>query len=144
MTGTTIGKYRILSRLGTGGMGTVYKALDETLQREVAIKVLNRGLDDARVVDRFRAEATTLAKLNHPAIATIYELFQCSDELLIVMEFVRGETLETLLARLGVLTLEQAIVRRRQSSVGARAYAPPASCTATSSRPTSWSGCRAV
>jgi Protein kinase domain len=109
MTGTTIGKYRILGRLGTGGMGTVYKALDETLEREVAIKVLNRGLTDPAIIKRFRAEATTLAKLNHPAIATIYELFQCGDELLIVMEFVRGETVETLLARMGVLTLEQAV-----------------------------------
>ena len=109
MTGTTIGKYRILGRLASGGMGTVYKALDETLEREVAIKVLNRGLTDPAILKRFRTEATTLAKLNHPAIATIYELFQCGDQLLIVMEVVRGETLESLVARMGVLTPEQAV-----------------------------------
>jgi serine/threonine-protein kinase len=109
MTGKTIGKYRILGRLGSGGMGTVYEALDETLERQVAIKVLNRGLSDPAILRRFRTEATTLAKLNHPAIATIYELFQCEEELLIVMEFVRGETLEELTLRQGLLTLEQAV-----------------------------------
>ena len=109
MTGKTVGKYRILGCLGSGGTGTVYRAFDETLEREVAIKVLNQGQTDPKILKRFRAEATTLAKLNHPAIATIYELLQCDDELLIVMEFVRGETLERLALRMGLLTPEQAV-----------------------------------
>ncbi|HEY7288069.1 MAG TPA: protein kinase, partial [Vicinamibacterales bacterium] len=88
MTGQTIGKYRILERLGSGGMGTVYKAFDETLERDVAIKVLNRGVTEPEILKRFRAEAATLAKLNHPAITTIYDLFEHGDELLIVLEFV--------------------------------------------------------
>src|SRR5439155_9251690 len=101
MIGKTVGKYRIVGQLGRGGMGTVYKALDLTLEREVAIKVLNPELADTKIMNRFRAEATTLAKLNHPEIATIYELFRSETDLLIVMEFVRGETLEKIALRLG-------------------------------------------
>jgi predicted Ser/Thr protein kinase len=103
MIGKTIGKYRIVGPLGRGGMGTVYKAVDETLDREVAIKVLNPELADTDIMKRFRAEATTLAKLNHPEIATIYELFRSETELLMVMEFVRGETLDKLSERSGAL-----------------------------------------
>jgi serine/threonine protein kinase len=94
MIGETIGKYRIVARLGRGGIGTVYKAVDETLEREVAIKVLNPGLTESDLLKRFRAEAITLARLNHPNIATLYELGQHGDELLMVMEFVRGETFD--------------------------------------------------
>ena len=101
MIGTTVGKYRIVDKLGRGGMGTVYKAVDETLDREVAIKVLNPDLTDADVLKRFRAEAVTLARLNHPGIATIYELHHQQDDLLMVMEFVRGETFHDLSDRLG-------------------------------------------
>jgi serine/threonine-protein kinase len=108
MIGKTVGKYRILDRLGRGGMGIVYKALDETLDREVAIKVLNPDLGDAELLKRFRAEAVSLARLNHPGIATIYELHRHEDDLLMVMEFVRGETLQTLSERLGPLDPPQA------------------------------------
>nr|MBA2305063.1 serine/threonine protein kinase [Acidobacteriota bacterium] len=108
MIGKTVGNYRILDRLGRGGMGIVYKALDETLDREVAIKVLNPDLSDADLLKRFRAEAVSLARLNHPGIATIYELRRHDDELLMVMEFVRGETLQTLSERLGPLEPPQA------------------------------------
>jgi predicted Ser/Thr protein kinase len=103
-----IGKYRIVAQLGRGGMGTVYKAVDETLDREVAIKILNPELADTEIMKRFRAEATTLAKLNHPEIATIYELFRSENDLLMVMEFVRGETLDKLSDRLGPLPPERA------------------------------------
>ena len=109
MIGTTVGKYRIVDKLGRGGMGTVYKAVDQTLDREVAIKVLNPDLTDADVLKRFRGEAVTLARLNHPGIATIYELHhQQDDELLMVMEFVRGETFHDLSDRLGPLAPPQA------------------------------------
>jgi serine/threonine-protein kinase len=109
MIGTTVGKYRIVDRLGRGGMGTVYKAVDQTLAREVAIKVLNPELTDADLLKRFRAEAITLARLNHPGIATIYELHQQQDdELLMVMEFVRGETFHDLSERLGSIAPPQA------------------------------------
>jgi hypothetical protein len=108
MVGQTVGKYRIVSRLGRGGMGTVYKAVDQTLEREVAIKILNPDLADAEVLKRFRAEAVTLARLNHPNIATLYELTQHGDDLLMVMEFVRGETFDRLSDRLGPLPFERA------------------------------------
>ena len=108
MIGTTVGKYRILGRLGRGGMGIVYKALDETLDREVAIKVLNPDVTDAELLKRFRAEAVSLARLNHPGIATIYELHRHGDDLLMVMEFVRGATLQSLSERLGPLDPPQA------------------------------------
>ena len=89
-------------------MGTVYKAVDETLEREVAIKVLNPGLGENGVLKRFRAEAMTLARLNHPNIATLYELIRHDDELLMVMEFVRGETFDKLSERIGPMPLERA------------------------------------
>jgi len=99
MVGQLVGKYRVLSRLGRGGMGTVYKALDETLAREVAIKSLNPDLADPEVLKRFRAEAVTLARLNHPNIAMLFELTEHDGDLLMVMEFVRGETFETISQR---------------------------------------------
>jgi serine/threonine-protein kinase len=108
MIGKTVGKYQILERLGRGGMGTVYKALDETLDRVVAIKVLNPDLGDAELLKRFRTEAISLARLNHPGIATIYELHRHDDDLLMVMEFLRGETLQKLSERLGPLEPPQA------------------------------------
>jgi serine/threonine-protein kinase len=108
MVGQTIGKYRVVSRLGRGGMGTVYKAVDETLDREVAIKSLNPGVGDPEVLKRFRAEALALARLNHPNIATLFELTKHDGELLMVMEFLRGETFEGLSQRLGPLPLDRA------------------------------------
>ncbi|MGH9332111.1 MAG: serine/threonine-protein kinase, partial [Vicinamibacterales bacterium] len=108
MLGRTIGKYRVVEKISRGGMGTVYKAVDETLDREVAIKVLNPDLGESDVVRRFRAEAMTLARLNHPGIATIYELFRTDDDLLMVMEFVRGETFDRIVERIGPLPTPRA------------------------------------
>jgi serine/threonine-protein kinase len=110
MVGRTLGKYHIVETLGRGGMGTVYKAIDETLDREVAIKILNPDLVDEDTVKRFRNEAVTLAKLNHPRIAHLYELTREGDNLLMVMEYVRGETFEKLSTRTGPLPLDRAIV----------------------------------
>jgi predicted Ser/Thr protein kinase len=110
MVGRKLGKYHILETLGRGGMGTVYKAIDETLDREVAIKILNPDLMDAETVERFRREAITLAKLNHPRIAHVYELTRDADSMLMVMEYVRGETFEKLSTRSGPLPLDRAIV----------------------------------
>ena len=109
MIGQNIGKYRVLDRIGRGGMGTVYRAIDETLHREVAIKVLNAELNDPSVARRFRAEAVTVARLNHPGIATVYELFQHEGQWLMVMEFVRGETLEALVSRKGQIPHAEAV-----------------------------------
>ena len=103
MIGSVVGKYRIVGQLGRGAMGTVYRAVDETLYREVAIKVLNPDLVDTPIMKRFRSEATVLARLNHPVIATIYELFTLGDDTLIVMELVPGETLERICTRMGAM-----------------------------------------
>src|ERR1041384_6979786 len=89
-------------------MGIVYRALDETLDRQVAIKVLNPEIADTETIMRFRAEASALARLNHPSIATVYELFRADADLLMVMEFVRGDTLEELCPRLGALPPNEA------------------------------------
>ena len=106
MIGTTVGKYRIIALLGRGATGIVYKAVDATLDREVAIKVLNPLYAAGDILKRFRSEATTLAKLSHPEIATIHELLRTDTNLLMVMELVRGETLEALAERHGPMSPE--------------------------------------
>src|SRR5437763_3728157 len=110
MVGRKLGKYHVVETRGRGGMGTVYKAIDETLDREVAIKILNPDLMDAETVRRFRHEAVTLAKLNHPRIAHVYELTRDGDSILMVMEYIRGETFEKLSTRSGPMPLDRAIV----------------------------------
>ena len=107
--GQIVGKYRIVERVGKGGMGTVYRAVDETLSREVAIKILNPELNEPELARRFRAEAVTVARLSHPGIATVFELFQHDDRWLMVMEYVRGETLEVLVERVGALPVDRAV-----------------------------------
>ena len=91
--------YRVLEKIGEGGMGAVYRAHDESLDRDVAIKVLPAGLladEDAR--KRFRQEALALAKLNHPNIAAVYEFGSVEGNDFLVMEFVPGLTLSDKLA----------------------------------------------
>lgn len=100
MIGEVIGNYRILEKLGEGGMGEVFKGLDLMLDREVAIKVMRRELAQRPdIVERFRAEAVALAKLNHPNIATLYSFFREGDGLFMVMEFAQGETLDRIIDR---------------------------------------------
>jgi len=102
MIGTTVGNYRIVEKLGDGGMGAVYRAVDEMLDREVAIKVLRPELArNAALIERFRQEAIALARLNHPRIATLHGLERHSDSLLMIMEYVRGDTLEAIVQRSG-------------------------------------------
>src|SRR5271156_6877449 len=90
-----IGQYEIRDQLGEGGIGQVHAAFDTILQREVAMKSLRpEVLSDANFVERFRAEATSLARLNHPNITTIYSLIPDGKNLYMVMELVRGHTLD--------------------------------------------------
>ena len=92
--GTRIGVYEILSLIGSGGMGEVYRARDTKLGRDVAIKVLaSRVSDDGMVLARIEREARLLASLNHPAIATIHSVEEWDGAPAIVMELVEGETL---------------------------------------------------
>ncbi|MBC7842637.1 MAG: protein kinase [Gemmatimonadaceae bacterium] len=110
MIGTQLGNYRVVSRLGEGGMGTVYRAVDTMLDRDVALKVLRPELArQAALVERFRAEAVALARLRHEHIAALYGLDRQGEEFVMVMEYVSGETLESRLAREGTMNWQQAV-----------------------------------
>jgi serine/threonine-protein kinase len=99
MIGQTLGHYRILEKVAAGGMGVVYRARDEQLDREVALKVLPPGtLTDDTARRHFRKEAMTLAKVNHPNIETVYEFGTQDGMDFLVMEYVPGKTLADRLA----------------------------------------------
>jgi len=110
MIGHIIGNYKILERIGEGGMGTVYKGVDQMLEREVAVKVLRADLAHRTdIAERFRSEAVTLARVNHPNVATLYSFLREGDEFFMIMEFVRGRPLDELIKQNGALPLEQAV-----------------------------------
>jgi formylglycine-generating enzyme required for sulfatase activity/predicted Ser/Thr protein kinase/dienelactone hydrolase len=104
--GSQIGRYSILQPLGMGGMGVVYRARDEKLERDVAIKMLSSGvLLNPEARRRFRTEALALARLNHQHIATVYDAGQQDGQDYIVMELVRGESLSSYLRTRGQLDI---------------------------------------
>jgi serine/threonine-protein kinase len=110
MIGTTVGSYRIAEKIGEGGMGAVFRGIDEMLEREVAIKMLRPELtSQPHVVERFRSEAVTLAKLNHPNIATLYSFLRQGEHFFMVMEFVKGETLDDVIRKYGAMPVPRAI-----------------------------------
>lgn len=110
MTGQIVGNYKIEQKLGEGGMGAVFRGVDMMLEREVAIKFLRPELSaQPQVVERFRSEAVTLAKLNHPNIATLFNFMRQGDSFFMVLEFVRGATLDNVIQQRGALPSEQAI-----------------------------------
>ncbi len=97
MIGQTLGHYRIVEKIGAGGMGVVYHAHDEQLDRDIALKVLPPGtLVDETARQRFRQEALALSRLNHPHICTIYEIGEAEGQTYIAMEFVEGRQLSAL------------------------------------------------
>jgi eukaryotic-like serine/threonine-protein kinase len=112
--GTRLGPYEILSAIGAGGMGEVYKARDTRLDRTVAIKILPEAFAaDADRVARFQREAKTLAALNHPNIAQIFGLEQAGDLHALAMEFVAGEDLSERIAR-GPIPIDEALPIAKQ------------------------------
>ena len=108
-TGGRLARYRIIDRLGAGGMGEVYRARDEQLDRDVAIKVLPASsFEDPMARARMLQEARAAAALNHPYICTVYEVGEASGQTYIAMELVDGQTLGTLLEA-GGLPAEQVV-----------------------------------
>src|SRR5436853_4839285 len=115
--GTCLNYYEIISPLGAGGMGEVYRAKDARLGREVAIKVLPEAFAaDAPSLARFKREAQVLASLNHPYIAAIYGLEEANGLHALVLELVEGPTLDDRLHR-GSLPLEETLSIARQIAV---------------------------
>ncbi len=103
MVGQTLGHYRILTQLGAGGMGVVYRARDENLERDVALKVLPAGaFADETARARFRKEALALSQLNHPHICTIYDVGEANGQAYIAMEYVEGRPLSSLVPHDGM------------------------------------------
>ena len=112
--GTRLGPYEILSALGAGGMGEVYRARDTKLDRDVAIKILPQAFaNDADRLARFQREAKTLASLNHPNIAAIYGLEEADGVKALVMELVEGEDLSQRIAR-GAIPIDEALPIAKQ------------------------------
>jgi serine/threonine protein kinase len=121
MIGKTISHFRIIEKLGQGGMGEVYRAQDTNLNRQVAIKVLpDLFSGDAERLARFEREAQLLASLNHPNIAIIFGMERVEREFLLVMELVEGQTLAQRLEN-GPLPEEEALEIGRRIAEGLEA-----------------------
>src|SRR3989449_5175261 len=109
IAGKTIGSFEVLSIVGRGGMGEVYRARDTKLKREVAIKILPDEFSrDPERVARFQREAEVLASLNHPNIAAIYDLDEANGSRFLVLELVEGETLADRIRR-GPIPIDEAL-----------------------------------
>jgi len=107
--GTRLGPYEVVTQIGAGGMGEVYRARDMRLDRTVAIKVLPAHLaDKPELRERFQREARTIANLNHPHICVLYDIGRQDDTDFLVLEYLEGETLATRLVK-GPLPIEQVL-----------------------------------
>jgi serine/threonine protein kinase len=119
VVGTEFASYRILDKLGEGGMGTVYKAVDTSLDRMVAIKVLSAELTgNPELVQRFRGEAKAQANLNHTNLATLYAFVEQNGNAGMVMELVDGENIEQMIQRRGPIPVSEAIALFKQALLG--------------------------
>ena len=129
--GTTLGPYEILSPIGAGGMGEVYKARDTRLDRDVALKVLPEAFtSDPDRLARFEREARVLASLNHPNIGSIYGLEEAEGTRALVLELVEGPTLADRI-RQGPMPIDEALPIAKQIAEALEAPTSAASSTAT-------------
>jgi hypothetical protein len=112
-------RYRVLQALGSGGMGTVYKAEHQRMERPVALKVLHHDrTEDAGAVERFQREVKAAARLHHPNIVTAYDADQAGDTHFLVMELVEGTSLDRVVAEEGPLPVPRACDYARQAALG--------------------------
>ena len=119
MIGQQVANFRIVEKLGEGGMGVVYKGMDVHLDRPVAIKMLSPDLSrNPEIVERFRTEARAQANLNHVNLATLYAFLVHDGNAFIAMEFVEGENFEQLIRRRGPLPAEDAVPWFKQALLG--------------------------
>lgn len=103
-------RYKIIKSIGEGGMANVYLAFDTILEREVAVKILRGDLaGDEKFVRRFQREANSASSLKHPNIVEVYDVGEDDGKYFIVMEYINGKTLKSLIKKRGVLTLEEVI-----------------------------------
>src|ERR671915_1662808 len=109
--GTLIGdRFRLEEKIGSGGMSSVYRAFDPTLERLVAIKLMHRDISsDPDQLERFRREARAVARLNHPHVVTVIDAGEDEGHPFIVLEYVEGETLKDRIRRCGPLPVPEAV-----------------------------------
>ena len=104
------GRYRLDAQIGAGGMSTVYRAFDQTLERQVAIKLMHREIaSDSDQLERFRREARAVAQLSHPHIVGVIDAGEDEGRPYIVFEYVEGETLKERIRRMGRLPVDEAV-----------------------------------
>jgi len=139
MIGSSVSHYKVMSKLGEGGMGEVWRAEDTKLGRDVALKMLPDGFaQDPERLARFEREARVLASLSHPNIAGIFGLEEVDGKRFLVMELVQGQTLAERVQK-GPMPIDEVVRIAKQIAEAVEAAHERASSTATSNPPTSTS-----
>ena len=113
-----LGKYKLVDRLGRGGMGNVFLAEHTSMNRRVALKVVSHKKDDSTAVELLRSEARAIGQLDHPNIIQAYDVDNEGDRFFIVMEYVQGRDLDAIVVDEGPLPMERAVDYIRQAAEG--------------------------